>query len=180
MCSLYWNLGALDSWNPQGLSRPLMGLLYLYLGTVSIYCRRNSSRASLVMTLDKLHNILDKFRVTLNSVNVCCHPVQHCVCSVALPWNRNTKIVFSKIKCLGLFLLEEKPNIPFEFSTSCERKLRNLELKCMLFDNETCYRNYSKWPPAAWLIKHSVANHCSNTLYQNSFKLQTDILNSFL
>ena len=25
------NLGALTSWNPQGLSRPVMGLLYLYL-----------------------------------------------------------------------------------------------------------------------------------------------------
>jgi hypothetical protein len=25
------NLGASNSWNPQGLSRPVMGLLYLYL-----------------------------------------------------------------------------------------------------------------------------------------------------
>jgi hypothetical protein len=31
MCRLSWNLGALTSWNPQGLSRPVMGLLYLYL-----------------------------------------------------------------------------------------------------------------------------------------------------
>jgi hypothetical protein len=28
MCWLSWNLGASDSWNPQGLSRPVMGLLY--------------------------------------------------------------------------------------------------------------------------------------------------------
>jgi hypothetical protein len=27
MCRLSWNLGALTSWNPQGLSRPIMGLL---------------------------------------------------------------------------------------------------------------------------------------------------------
>jgi hypothetical protein len=31
MCQLSWNLGALPSWNTQGLSRPVMGLLYLLL-----------------------------------------------------------------------------------------------------------------------------------------------------
>jgi hypothetical protein len=31
MCRLSRNLGASDSWNPKGLSRPVMGLLYLYL-----------------------------------------------------------------------------------------------------------------------------------------------------
>jgi len=31
MCRLSWNLGASLSWKPQGLSRPLVGLLYLYL-----------------------------------------------------------------------------------------------------------------------------------------------------
>jgi len=30
-CRLSWNLGASTSWNPQGLSGPVMGLLYLYL-----------------------------------------------------------------------------------------------------------------------------------------------------
>jgi len=38
MCRLSWNLGASPSWNPQGLSRPLMGLLYL---TVSQRCRNS-------------------------------------------------------------------------------------------------------------------------------------------
>jgi len=31
MCRLSWNLGPSASWNPQGLSRHVMGLLYLYL-----------------------------------------------------------------------------------------------------------------------------------------------------
>jgi len=31
MCRLSWNLRALTYWNPQGLSRPVQGLLYLYL-----------------------------------------------------------------------------------------------------------------------------------------------------
>jgi hypothetical protein len=31
MCRLSWNLGVPTSRNPQGLSRPVMGLLYLYL-----------------------------------------------------------------------------------------------------------------------------------------------------
>jgi hypothetical protein len=30
MCRLSRNLGASTSWNPKGLSRPVMGLLYLY------------------------------------------------------------------------------------------------------------------------------------------------------
>jgi hypothetical protein len=29
MCRLSRNLGASNSWNPEGLSRPVMGLLYL-------------------------------------------------------------------------------------------------------------------------------------------------------
>jgi len=33
---LSWNLGASTSWNPQGLSRPVMGLLYLYLLTFTL------------------------------------------------------------------------------------------------------------------------------------------------
>jgi hypothetical protein len=37
MCWLSWNLGASIFWNPQGLSRPVIGLLYLLL-TVS-QCR---------------------------------------------------------------------------------------------------------------------------------------------
>jgi hypothetical protein len=31
MCRLSTNLGASTSWTPQGLSRPVMGLLYLYI-----------------------------------------------------------------------------------------------------------------------------------------------------
>jgi len=34
MCGLSWNLGASTFWNPQGLSRPVMGLLFLYLYVV--------------------------------------------------------------------------------------------------------------------------------------------------
>ena len=30
VCRLSWNMGALTSWKSQGLSRPVIGLLYLY------------------------------------------------------------------------------------------------------------------------------------------------------
>ena len=39
MCRLSWNLAASSSWKPQGLSRPVMGLLYLYLLPVCILLR---------------------------------------------------------------------------------------------------------------------------------------------
>ena len=35
MCRLSWNLGASASWKPQGLSRPVMGMLYLYPASLS-------------------------------------------------------------------------------------------------------------------------------------------------
>ena len=38
MCRLSWNLGASTSWNPQGLSRPVMGLPYLTLLCTFMSC----------------------------------------------------------------------------------------------------------------------------------------------
>jgi len=35
MCRLSWNLGASTFWNPQGLPKPVIGLLYLYFFFVS-------------------------------------------------------------------------------------------------------------------------------------------------
>jgi len=37
MWRLSWNLGASTSWNPQDLSRPIMGLLYFYFIYIYIY-----------------------------------------------------------------------------------------------------------------------------------------------
>jgi hypothetical protein len=39
MCRLSRNLEASTSWNPKGLSRSVMGLLYLYLYLFSVFCR---------------------------------------------------------------------------------------------------------------------------------------------
>jgi hypothetical protein len=36
MCRLSWNLGTSNSWNPRGLSRPVMGLLYLLYNSAHI------------------------------------------------------------------------------------------------------------------------------------------------
>jgi hypothetical protein len=42
ICRLSWNLGASTFWNPQGLSRPVMGLLYLLLDCVHyLTCTRS-------------------------------------------------------------------------------------------------------------------------------------------
>ena len=37
MYRLSWNLGASTSWNPQGLPRPVMGLLYLLFNTITVF-----------------------------------------------------------------------------------------------------------------------------------------------
>jgi hypothetical protein len=41
MCRLSWNLGASISWNPHGLSRPVMGLLYPYVLRIVILTWRH-------------------------------------------------------------------------------------------------------------------------------------------
>ena len=46
MCRLSWNLGALTSWNPQGLPRPVMGLLYLIYSLELRSWEANSSSAA--------------------------------------------------------------------------------------------------------------------------------------
>jgi hypothetical protein len=45
MCRLFWNLGASTSWNPHGLSRPVMGLLYLL--TFYLFRSRNHISAEI-------------------------------------------------------------------------------------------------------------------------------------
>ena len=42
MCWLSWNLGASPSWNPRGLSSPVMGMLYLMYIRISIDFRLSS------------------------------------------------------------------------------------------------------------------------------------------
>jgi len=42
MCRFSWNLGASTFWNPQGLPRPIMGLLYLYLYTLHLVLKHIS------------------------------------------------------------------------------------------------------------------------------------------
>jgi hypothetical protein len=45
MCPLSWNLEASTSWNPQSLSRPVMGLLYLYHCFYIRYLNANNTKA---------------------------------------------------------------------------------------------------------------------------------------
>jgi hypothetical protein len=47
MCRLSWNLGTSNSWNPLGLSRPVMGLLYLYFN-ISTYSEHMHNSDKLV------------------------------------------------------------------------------------------------------------------------------------
>ena len=46
MCRVSWNLGASTSWKPQGLSRPVMGLIYLYF---YLYILKGTWRQSVLL-----------------------------------------------------------------------------------------------------------------------------------
>jgi hypothetical protein len=57
MCRLSKNLGASTSWNPKGLSRPVMGLLYIYLYLENwvLITSKNVSRTSKKIVLRALN-----------------------------------------------------------------------------------------------------------------------------
>jgi hypothetical protein len=57
MCRLSYNLGASTSWNPQGLSRPVMGLLcpYLYVQIYTSSCARIPESLSALLKNRKSH-----------------------------------------------------------------------------------------------------------------------------
>ena len=77
MCRLSWNLGALTSWNPQGLSRPVMGLLYLlyqYMWNVTqahwlLYSQRNCPTHS--QYIGSILQLWSTTRGTLESISHC-------------------------------------------------------------------------------------------------------------
>ena len=59
MCRLSWNMGTSTSWNPQCLSRPVMGSLYIFLSsnkTANILLWHNSSSSFRVMMLISMHD----------------------------------------------------------------------------------------------------------------------------
>jgi len=64
------NLGALTSWNPLGHSRPVMGLLYLYLFSVRVLTPLTVQR--LLYDLDDLE-VGDRFQVSI-SKRIFCFP----------------------------------------------------------------------------------------------------------
>jgi len=67
MCRLSWNLGAWTSWNPRGLPRPVVGLLYLY------FCPHNVAPPMLTptrlfATLCNVSNIQHRWRTSENTL----------------------------------------------------------------------------------------------------------------
>jgi hypothetical protein len=50
MCRLSRNLGASTSWNPKGLSRPVMGLLYLYQKQHSCWLQSRENKLAVFFT----------------------------------------------------------------------------------------------------------------------------------
>jgi len=78
MCRLSWNLGASTSWNPQGLSRPVVGLLYLYLYLSLITTWPMKYLSSRVKSIEwqYFHSHI-KSNFTLNPLNAELNPTCH-------------------------------------------------------------------------------------------------------
>ena len=71
MYRCFWNPGASTSWNPQGLSRPVMGLLYLYILT-NYFCRtdlfKNLIFSRMVQNVPAFHGTTNMHCVIHNSL----------------------------------------------------------------------------------------------------------------
>jgi len=69
MWRLSWNLGTLTSWNTQGLSRPVMGLLYLY-SCVILLCLVNYLNIFSFLYYWNFRSIYNFFRSCSFNVNL--------------------------------------------------------------------------------------------------------------
>jgi hypothetical protein len=67
MCRLSWNLGAWTSWNPQGLSSPVMGLLYLYVYFYLTWISCNSLEITNRIYYSTVHQRFNMFRAAYRS-----------------------------------------------------------------------------------------------------------------
>ena len=85
MCRLSLKLGASDSWNPQGLSRPVMGLLYLLLSLFATY--------DIMLSSSLLHYPLLIYNPFYSSSHLYAHSLSSSLCY--------TTTIFSKL-CLTL------------------------------------------------------------------------------
>jgi hypothetical protein len=73
---LSWNLGTLTSWNPLGHSRPLTGLLYLYLlKYVHVYLQLTPPCKTLLVKciwLDTETDCSELFQLSKSALGICC------------------------------------------------------------------------------------------------------------
>ena len=67
MCRLSWNLGASISWNPQGLSRSVMGLLYIYIYKC-IESKESTLKETRVVIVWNLINYFNPLNPELNPI----------------------------------------------------------------------------------------------------------------
>ena len=90
MCRLSWNLGASTSWNPQGLSRPVMGLLYLcmYRASSLFYTVTNKCTIiSQIITLLHVSILLCHSQGAFNQYLTKLHEYFKCSC-----WKHNLQL----------------------------------------------------------------------------------------
>jgi len=74
MCHFSWNLRAFTSWNPQGLSRPVQGLLYLCCTNWATYAFSNAPYSSLESPVV----IICTISLTFNNATFCPHSAFIC------------------------------------------------------------------------------------------------------
>ena len=119
---LSWNLGTLTSWNPLGHSRPVTGLLYLYLlhaqyvlwciwqCTHTVCSEHKPQSAALIHTVSltshHFHKMVERCLIIVEDQHIltCVHKLKikliitGCVLQVSTPYTKATSLVSVKLK----------------------------------------------------------------------------------
>ena len=136
MCRLSWYLGASTSWNTYGLSRPVMGLLFLYLYVVTSSC--------IVIARH------DQRSVTSPLLECCCIPILLCD-KVVIDFDLESPFLFYSFFLLTLsffplFLFMHYFLMNLSVAEMIERRITG----CLLFNVSKGNGRYGSWT----ILKH--------------------------
>jgi len=138
MCRLSWNLGASTSWCLQGLSRPVMGLFYLFLVNWWILISHPSHFSASQITTSspaELSHVIFLYALSVLPSSQSC--------SYAMTWFNN---VFSTYNLLSRYLVKSGPRnmiILFcllEFKNTCSGFSFSKFAALLIKQSSTCFR----------------------------------------
>ena len=157
MCRLSWNIGTSNSWNPLGLSRPVMGLLYHFIRSFmsGLYCGYVFLKQDFLYAGSSEKSKLDTFSILWNKTLFIS---KHCLCII---------FVYSDvlIPVLSLFVIRRNYCLKIAFAVVVLEKRVQYNMSASA-SSTLCYLTYimqctflSAWVDSSnWSCSHWTIN----------------------